>query len=49
MREGAYLPRAKVDPVRQQVRTLARAHGVRDRRTAPLTPPPEPGAASLGV
>ena len=46
---GAYLPRAKVDPVRQQVRGLARAHGVRDRRKAPLAPPPEPVQLSLGV
>jgi DNA repair photolyase len=46
---GAYLPRAKVDPLRQEVRRLARAHGVRDRRTAPLTPPPEPVQLSLGV
>ena len=46
---SAYLPRAKLDPVRQQVRTLARAHGVRDRRTAPLKPPPEPSQLSLGV
>src|SRR5580765_132925 len=33
---SAYLPRATVDPVRDQVRSLARAHGVPDRRTAPL-------------
>ena len=46
---GAYLPRVKVEPVRQQVRGLARAHGVRDRRTAPLVPPPEPVQLSLGV
>jgi len=46
---GAYLPRAKLDPVRQQVRSLARAHGIRDRRTAPLKPPPEPAQLSLGV
>ena len=46
---GAYLPRATLDPVRQQVRSLARAHGVRDRRTAPLKPPPEPAQLSLGV
>ena len=46
---GAYLPRATLDPVRQQVRSLARAHGVRDRRTAPLRPPPEPAQLSLGV
>jgi len=46
---GAYLPRAKLDPVRQQVRGLARAHGVRDRRAAPLKPPPDPVQLSLGV
>ena len=46
---SAYLPRAKLDPVRQQVRTLAREHHVRDRRTAPLKPPPEPAQLSLGV
>ena len=46
---SAYLPRTKLDPVRQQVRMLARAHGVRDRRTAPLKPPPEPSQLSLGV
>jgi DNA repair photolyase len=47
--KGAYLPRAKVDPIREQVRALAGAHGVRDRRRAPLTPPPEPVQLSLGV
>jgi DNA repair photolyase len=46
---GAYLPRAQLDPVRQQVRSLARAHGVRDRRKEPLRPPPEPAQLSLGV
>ena len=46
---GAYLPRAKLDPLRQEVRSLARSHGVRDRRTAPLKPPPEPAQLSLGV
>jgi DNA repair photolyase len=46
---SAYLPRGTLDPVRQQVRSLARAHGVRDRRTAPLKPPPEPAQLSLGV
>jgi len=46
---GAYLPRARVEPVRQHVRELARAHGVRDRRKAPLVPPPEPVQLSLGV
>jgi len=47
--KGAYLPRAKVDPVREQVRGLARAHGIRDRRRSPLTPPPEPVQLSLSV
>jgi DNA repair photolyase len=46
---GAYLPRAQVDPVREQVRALAREHRVRDRRTRPLTPPREPEQLTLGV
>jgi DNA repair photolyase len=46
---GAYLPRGKVDPLRQHVRGLARAHGVRDRRNAPLAPPPEPVQLALKV
>ena len=45
----AYLPTAEVDPVRHQVRSLAREHGVRDRREQPLTPPPEPLQLTLGV
>ena len=47
--KGAYLPRAAVDPVRERVRALARAHGVRDRRAAPLHPPPEPVQLALKV
>ncbi len=47
--KGAYLPRATVDPLREQVRGLARTHGVRDRRRAPLTPPPEPVQLSLSM
>jgi DNA repair photolyase len=47
--DRAYLPRAEVDPVRTQVRELARAHGVRDRRRTKLAPPPEPVQLSLGV
>ena len=46
---GAYLPRAEVEPVRLQVRELARHHGVRDRRSTRLAPPPEPEQLSLGV
>jgi DNA repair photolyase len=46
---NAYLPRALVDPVREQVRALAREHGVRDRRPVRLAPPPEPVQLSLSV
>jgi len=46
---GAYLPRAEVEPVRLQVRGLAREHGVRDRRRVRLAPPPEPEQLTLGV
>jgi DNA repair photolyase len=37
-RHGSYLPRRAVDPVREQVRALAREHGVRDRRSVRLQP-----------
>ena len=37
-RRGAYLPRREADPVRQRVRSLARSHGVRDRRRMRLEP-----------
>jgi DNA repair photolyase len=46
---GAYLPRSEVDPVRTGVRDLAREHGVRDRRSVKLVPPPEPVQLSLRV
>ena len=45
----AYLPRAEVEPVRAQVRELAREHGVRDRRRVRLQPPPEPVQLTLAV
>ncbi len=45
----AYLPRREVDPVRETVRRLAREHDVRDRRSTPLAPPPEPVQLSLAV
>jgi len=45
----AYLSRADVEPVRDRVRSLAREHGVRDRRSRPLMPPPEPVQLTLGV
>ena len=38
----AYLPADETKPVREQVRALARGHGIRDRRTVRLEPPPEP-------
>ncbi|HKU56333.1 MAG TPA: radical SAM protein [Gaiellaceae bacterium] len=37
-RRGAYLPRRETDPVRERVRSLARSHGVRDRRRVRLEP-----------
>jgi DNA repair photolyase len=47
--KGAYLPRQAADPVREQVRSLAREHGVRDRRRVRLAPPAEPVQLTLGV
>jgi DNA repair photolyase len=38
-RRGAYLPRRETDPVRERVRSLARSHGIRDRRRVRLEPP----------
>jgi DNA repair photolyase len=38
-RRGAYLPRTDTDPVRERVRSLARRHGIRDRRRVQLEPP----------
>jgi DNA repair photolyase len=46
---GAYLPHSETEPVRSRVRDLAREHGVRDRRSAKLVPPPEPVQLSLHV
>ena len=46
---GAYLPTAHVEPVRERVRSLAREHGVRDRRLIRLGPPPEPEQLTLQV
>jgi DNA repair photolyase len=36
---SAYLPRRSTDPIRDQVRALARSNGVRDRRRVRLEPP----------
>jgi DNA repair photolyase len=46
---SAYPPRSEVDPIRLRVRELAREHGIRDRRTAPLAPPPEPEQLTLAM
>jgi DNA repair photolyase len=43
----AYLPAAVTTPVRDEVRRLARTHGIRDRRRAPVVPPPRPEQLSL--
>jgi DNA repair photolyase len=45
----AYLPAEKANPVREQVRELARAHGVRDRRCVRLEPPADPEQLTLAV
>jgi DNA repair photolyase len=37
-RAGAYLPRHAAEPVREQVRALAREHGIRDRRSIRFRP-----------
>src|SRR5205814_6530442 len=38
----AYLPAEEVRPLKEQVRTLARRHAVRDRRLVRLEPPADP-------
>ncbi len=45
----AYLSAEKTKPVREQVRELARAHGIRDRRRVRLEPPDDPEQLSLAV
>jgi DNA repair photolyase len=45
----AYLPAAETQPVRDAVRDLARAEGVRDRRRKRLQPPPKPEQLRLVV
>jgi DNA repair photolyase len=47
--DRAYLPAAETKPVRAQVAELAREYGIRDRRTQPLEPEPEPEQLSLAV
>jgi DNA repair photolyase len=45
----AYLPAEKTNPVREQVRVLAREHGIRDRRRVRLEPPADPEQLSLAI
>jgi DNA repair photolyase len=39
---GAYLPKPVTEPIRKTVRELVKTHGVEDRRTVRLAPPPAP-------
>jgi DNA repair photolyase len=48
-RGRSYLPAAEQAPIRQAVGALAREHGVRDRRPAPLAPPLPPEQLALRV
>jgi DNA repair photolyase len=45
----AYLGADEVKPVREQVRALARTHGVRDRRRIRLEPPPDPEQLQIAI
>ncbi|MGB2876187.1 MAG: radical SAM protein [Gaiellaceae bacterium] len=45
----AYLGAEHAKPVRAQVADLARRHGVRDRRKAPILPEPEPEQLALAL
>ncbi len=44
---GSYLPQSRAQPTRDEVRRLARANGIRDRRPEPLRPPPRAEQLSL--
>jgi hypothetical protein len=45
----AYLSAAATAPLREHVRDLARAHGIRDRRRLKLEPPDDPEQLRLAV
>jgi DNA repair photolyase len=45
----AYLAAETANPVRENVRELARAHGIRDRRRARLEPPADPEQLLLAI
>ncbi|HST15925.1 MAG TPA: radical SAM protein [Gaiellaceae bacterium] len=44
---GSYLPQAETRPAKEEVRRLAKLHGVRDRRTVKLLPPERDEQLSL--
>ena len=44
---GAYLPQAEARPAKEEVRRLAKLHGVRDRRAVKLRPPERDEQLSL--
>jgi DNA repair photolyase len=46
---GAYLPQSESRPAKEEVRRLAKEHGVRDRRTLRLQPPPRDEQLTLLV
>ncbi len=48
-RRRAYLPAAQTAPLRDRVRELAHAQGIRDRRRIALEPPEDPEQLQLGV
>ena len=43
----AYLPKPVTEPVRKAVRELVRVHGIEDRRSLRLAPPPDPEQLAL--
>jgi DNA repair photolyase len=47
--QRAYLSAAETKPVKDQVRELARRHGIRDRRRVRLEPPEDPEQLQLAV
>jgi len=47
--QRAYLQREESEPVLAQVRDLRKLHGIADRRTTPLAPPPEPEQLDLAI
>jgi hypothetical protein len=46
---GAHLPKADAAPLLEAVRALKKAHDLRDRRRAPIVPPPDPEQQALAI